>query len=210
MTNDALEPLRCPKCGAGTDLSEEDSAAFGLRVTCSYCGTLSVLVVNRQLRVSRGSERVCTECGLVASRKARFCQCGANLTKKCEACSRETAIDHVRCDQCGVNLGRAEYRVIVNIKPPDEAKPAAQWKEELRGYLDESERREILGFHLFWPCEIRFATRRAAVRAAARLKAILTASGEPPHWGLAGHVVLPEGEAPNVPPVRPDTGNSTT
>ena len=57
-------------------------------------------------------EKVCTVCGRVAQREARFCQEGHALVRKCVKCLTEFAIDHQRCDSCGwlqsVKPGTAE------------------------------------------------------------------------------------------------------
>ncbi len=72
-TDSALTPLQCPKCGASLGVPGPQGG-FGQRVQCSYCGTLSVLVIDRELLVSHGGENVCVDCGRVGVRAARFFQ----------------------------------------------------------------------------------------------------------------------------------------
>lgn len=44
---------------------------------------------------------MCSACGRVAQRDARFCQDGHSLVQRCIKCGREFAVDHQRCDHCG-------------------------------------------------------------------------------------------------------------
>ena len=94
--------VKCPQCGNSTNLEAQQSQ-FGYEFTCSFCGTTSVLVINRQLYVPTPGERVCAKCGRVAMRDARVCQCGAPLVRKCvnPKCLKEFPVNHQICDYCG-------------------------------------------------------------------------------------------------------------
>jgi HEAT repeat protein len=94
--------LRCPSCGNSSTVPERE-LRFGYQFTCPYCQTVSVLIINRQLYIPLPGERVCVECGRVAPRGARFCQCGSSLVRKCinPKCFKEFPVDHDICDYCG-------------------------------------------------------------------------------------------------------------
>src|SRR3954470_17836897 len=95
-----IRAFRCPSCGSGTSI-ELDAARFGYAFICAHCSTRSVVIIDRQLYVPQPGEHVCTACGLVASRKSRYCQCGSSLVKPCVKCQKEFPVDHALCDQCG-------------------------------------------------------------------------------------------------------------
>jgi hypothetical protein len=94
--------LRCPSCGNASNVPEKE-LRFGYQFTCPYCGTVSVLIINRMLYIPLPGERVCVKCGRVAPRGARFCQCGASLVRTCinPECYKEFPVDHSICDYCG-------------------------------------------------------------------------------------------------------------
>lgn len=104
MTQHELVPLRCPSCGRGiTQPSRE--MAFGAAFRCDHCNTTSVLIVDQALvplsSLQKVGEKVCTACGRVSQREARFCQEGHALVRRCVKCLQEFTIDHQRCDFCG-------------------------------------------------------------------------------------------------------------
>jgi hypothetical protein len=78
---------------------------FGAEFRCDHCGIRSVLIIDRALvplsSLQKQGEKVCTACGRVAQREARFCQEGHALVRKCTKCLAEFAVDHQRCDSCG-------------------------------------------------------------------------------------------------------------
>lgn len=106
MTAHEIVALRCPACGGGIS-NPSRALAFGAEFRCDHCGVVSVLIVDQALvalsTLQREGERVCTSCGRVATRIARFCQEGHSLVRKCinQACLKEFAVDHQRCDHCG-------------------------------------------------------------------------------------------------------------
>jgi predicted RNA-binding Zn-ribbon protein involved in translation (DUF1610 family) len=104
LTQHEIVALRCPSCGGGiTQPSRE--MAFGAEFRCDHCGITSVLIIDRALvplsSLQKQGEKVCTACGRVAQREARFCQEGHALVRKCTKCLAEFAVDHQRCDSCG-------------------------------------------------------------------------------------------------------------
>lgn len=104
MTPHEIVALRCPSCGGGiTQPSRE--MPFGAEFRCDRCGITSVLIIDRALvplsSLQKQGEKVCTACGRVAQREARFCQEGHALVRTCIKCLREFAVDHQRCDSCG-------------------------------------------------------------------------------------------------------------
>jgi predicted RNA-binding Zn-ribbon protein involved in translation (DUF1610 family) len=42
--------LRCPSCGNTSNVPEKE-LRFGYQFTCPYCGTVSVLIINRMLYI---------------------------------------------------------------------------------------------------------------------------------------------------------------
>jgi hypothetical protein len=92
--------LECPNCGSSQDVGIEQ-LHFGCTFVCKHCSTRSVLIVNRRLYVARPGEHICSGCGLVARRSARFCQCGKSLLRYCWLCPKEFPVDHHVCDHCG-------------------------------------------------------------------------------------------------------------
>jgi RNA polymerase subunit RPABC4/transcription elongation factor Spt4 len=104
MTIHEVVALRCPSCGGGiTQPSRE--MPFGAEFRCDHCSILSVLIIDRALvpliSLQKQGEKVCTACGRVAEREARFCQEGHPLVRACVHCQNEFAVDHERCDFCG-------------------------------------------------------------------------------------------------------------
>jgi len=97
-----IVPLRCPSCGNTSNIPEKE-LRFGYQFTCPHCGTVSVLIINRMLYIPSPGEKVCIECGRVAHRDARFCQCGALLVRTCinPECLKEFPVHHNICDYCG-------------------------------------------------------------------------------------------------------------
>jgi hypothetical protein len=95
-----IVPLRCPSCGNAANTQGGDSR-FGCPVKCGYCGTESILIINRMLYAPKPHEHVCLHCGRVATPNARFCQCGESLVQSCPLCQSEFPADHRICDQCG-------------------------------------------------------------------------------------------------------------
>ncbi len=106
MADHEIVTLRCPSCGSVTNKVTRQMS-FGAEFHCSHCRAISVLIVNSALVplniLQQQGEKVCSECGRVASRDARFCQDGHNLVRTClfHDCSREFPVDHQRCDHCG-------------------------------------------------------------------------------------------------------------
>lgn len=96
--------LTCPKCGS-TDQVINKNVAFGYEFKCQHCQSTSVLIINHQLYIPLPGEYICTFCGRVSDRNARFCQCGKSLIQKCinPECHREISINHTICDYCGWN-----------------------------------------------------------------------------------------------------------
>ena len=94
--------LRCPSCGSAETIGACE-VRFGFHFTCQHCKASSVLIVGRQLYVPRPGEHICIECGQVAPRDARYCQCGRNLVHKCSSrfCEKEIPIEHGICNSCG-------------------------------------------------------------------------------------------------------------
>lgn len=78
---------------------------LGAEFRCDHCSITSVLIVDRALvplgALQKQGEKVCTACGRVAQREARFCQEGHTLFRRCIKCGQEFAVDHQRCDSCG-------------------------------------------------------------------------------------------------------------
>jgi hypothetical protein len=104
MTIHEVVALRCPSCGGGiTQPSRE--MPFGAEFRCDHCGISSVLIIDRALvplsTLQKQGEKICTACGRVAQREARFCQEGHTLVRACVHCHLEFAVDHQRCDYCG-------------------------------------------------------------------------------------------------------------
>jgi len=88
MGNVEIVALRCPSCGNANNVPEKE-LRYGCQFVCSYCRTVSRLIVGRQLYIPLPGEHVCVECGQVALPRARFCQCGASLVRKCIKCFEE-------------------------------------------------------------------------------------------------------------------------
>lgn len=104
MTQHEIVALRCPSCGGGiTEPSRE--MPFGAEFRCDNCGITSVLIIDRALvplsTLLKQGEKVCTTCGRMELREARFCQEGHALVRKCQWCLEDVAVDHQRCDFCG-------------------------------------------------------------------------------------------------------------
>jgi hypothetical protein len=78
---------------------------FGAELRCDHCGITSALIIDRALvpinSLQRNGEKVCTACGRVAQREARFCQGGHALVRRCIKCLVEFVVDHQLCDTCG-------------------------------------------------------------------------------------------------------------
>ncbi len=102
MPDVEIVALRCLSCGNPRNVPEKE-LRYGCQFICSYCGTVSRLIVGRQLYIPQPGEHVCVKCGQVAPRDARFCQCGASLVRKCinPKCLKEFPVDHDICDYCG-------------------------------------------------------------------------------------------------------------
>jgi len=100
MSSVEIVALRCPSCGNTSNVPEKE-LKFGYQFICQYCGTVSVLIINRMLYIPLPGEKVCVNCGRVAQRDARFCQCGASLVRTCIFCLKEIPVDHDVCDYCG-------------------------------------------------------------------------------------------------------------
>lgn len=115
MTQHEIVALRCPSCGEGINQPSREMP-FGAEFRCDGCDITSVLIVNRDLvplnTLLKLGEKVCTTCGRIAQREARFCQDGHPLIRKCIKCLTEFAVDHKRCDSCGWNQ---------NVTPDTEA-----------------------------------------------------------------------------------------
>lgn len=92
--------LRCPSCG-NTSNAPAKELRYGCQFTCSYCGTVSRLIINRQLYIPAPGEHICVKCGQVVPPKARYCQGSASLVRKCIYCVEEFPVDHNICDHCG-------------------------------------------------------------------------------------------------------------
>ncbi|MBN1284742.1 MAG: HEAT repeat domain-containing protein [Anaerolineae bacterium] len=94
--------LRCPSCGYAENAVKQE-LRFGYEFTCARCGTVSMLILNHQLYMPRPGEIICMQCGRVAARGARFCQCSAPLVTRCvnPDCLREFPVHHAICDYCG-------------------------------------------------------------------------------------------------------------
>src|SRR4051812_1169462 len=95
-----IKALRCPSCGNPANVAARE-LRFGYEFKCTQCGTVSVLIINNQLYVRRGRERVCPYCGRVAARTDRYCQCEKSLIRQCRKCGKETFIDNRICSHCG-------------------------------------------------------------------------------------------------------------
>ena len=100
MSSVEIVALRCPSCGNTSNVPEKE-LKFGYQFICQYCGTVSVLIINRMLYIPLPGEKVCVNCGRVVQRDARFCQCGASLVRTCIFCQKEFPVDHNVCDYCG-------------------------------------------------------------------------------------------------------------
>ncbi|MEQ1747993.1 MAG: zinc ribbon domain-containing protein [Prosthecobacter sp.] len=97
-----LLSLQCPSCGhANNEITGEH--AFGAEVHCRACGTTSALIVTQQLHLKKAGERVCKDCGRVASAGAEFCQCRQPLLKRCVGCEKKLPVDDHICPRCGWN-----------------------------------------------------------------------------------------------------------
>lgn len=131
--------LSCPNCGNAEQHVTTD-IHFGYQFKCGSCGSSSVLIVNNRLYMPMPGERVCTSCGQVAERNARYCQCGRSLVRKCiyPTCLKDFPINHEICDHCGwdqniepfSNEGKKQ-RVIQSIRDmsdPDPRVSAAAYK----------------------------------------------------------------------------------
>lgn len=104
MSSHEITALRCPSCGgADTELSQEMS--FGAEFRCNHCGVTSVMIIDQTLIplsvLMKQGEKVCTKCGRMALREAKFCQEGHALMKYCNFCGEHIAVDHRICDFCG-------------------------------------------------------------------------------------------------------------
>lgn len=119
MTNLEIIALRCPSC-SGAVTQPLVKTSFGAEFHCEICGITSVLIINQALvplsSLQKQGEKVCTTCGRIAQREARFCQEGHSLVKRCNKCGKEFSIYHQRCDFCGwlqsVTPGTPEAEII--------------------------------------------------------------------------------------------------
>lgn len=106
MTQHEIVALRCPSCG-GANTQSSREMPFGAEFRCDNCGVTSVLIIDQALvplsTLMKQGEKVCTTCGRMALREARFCQEGHPLFRTCNypSCHREFPVDHQRCDFCG-------------------------------------------------------------------------------------------------------------
>lgn len=104
MTNHEIVALRCPSCSGAINQPTRETT-FGAEFSCEICGITSVLIINQALvplsTLQKLGEKVCTICGRIAQREARFCQDGHSLVRNCINCDEEFAVDHQRCDFCG-------------------------------------------------------------------------------------------------------------
>lgn len=98
--NPEIQPLVCPHCGNTRNVIEKEFH-FGAELRCEACGTTSVLITNQQLYQPRPGDLICIRCGRVSPPTSRYCQCGADLRRKCIQCLQEFPIFHTICDHCG-------------------------------------------------------------------------------------------------------------
>lgn len=98
--NPTVEPLVCPQCGNSRNVVEK-AYKFGAEFRCEVCGTTSILITNQQLYQPRPGDLICVSCGRVSPPNARYCQCGADLQRKCIHCLEEFPVFHTICDHCG-------------------------------------------------------------------------------------------------------------
>ena len=115
MSNKTI-PLKCPSCGNSSNLTAKE-LQFGFEFKCQFCSTISILVINDQLYIPSPGEHVCVKCGRVSVPDARFCQCGASLTRKCSGCHKEIPILHEICDYCGLPHNSPPSKIVFFRKP---------------------------------------------------------------------------------------------
>lgn len=105
MIQNEIIALRCPSCG-GSPSEPSREMSFGTEFRCNHCGVTSVMIIDKALvplsTLMKLGEKVCTKCGRMALREARFCQAGHSLVQQCQLCSKEFTVDHERCDFCGM------------------------------------------------------------------------------------------------------------
>ncbi len=110
---------------------------FGAEFRCEHCGVICVLILDRALvplsTLQKQGEKVCTTCGRVAPRDARFCQLGHPLIRKCvnQKCFKEFAVDHQRCDYCGW---------LQHVKPGTTAAATLEVERAISGLSDPDDR----------------------------------------------------------------------
>ncbi|MBZ0306512.1 MAG: HEAT repeat domain-containing protein [Anaerolineae bacterium] len=98
--NPTVEPLVCPQCGNSRNVVEKEYK-FGAEFRCEVCGTTAILITNQQLYQPHPGDLICVSCGRVSPPNARYCQCGADLQRKCIHCLEEFPVFHTICDHCG-------------------------------------------------------------------------------------------------------------
>lgn len=125
-------PLQCPQCGNANNVIEKEYG-FGAEFKCLVCGTTSVMVINQQLYAPRPGDLICVQCGRVSPFSSHYCQCGADLRRKCISCQEEFPIYHNVCDHCGwpqhISLHSQEGHILIvqgHIKALDNADDDAQ------------------------------------------------------------------------------------
>jgi RecJ-like exonuclease len=104
MTQNEIIALRCPSCG-GSPSEPSREMSFGAEFRCNNCGVTSVMIIDKALvplsTLMKQGEKVCTKCGRMEIREARFCQEGHALVQRCLHCQTEFSVHHHRCDFCG-------------------------------------------------------------------------------------------------------------
>jgi AcrR family transcriptional regulator len=124
-----MQAIQCPKCG-GSKLTETSPN----RRRCDYCGTESVLSVDRSRLELIGS--LCPACGFNNEPRVAFCgKCGTPMVRICAGCLARVSLDLAFCSSCGANC-ETERQALFSKLASLTNKPEGQQLEHVLAYLD--------------------------------------------------------------------------